>query len=201
MLICIAFGWHQRARAEISSPIASPPEHNASGNLLIDGSAQAKQGSLRFGTSDVVSPFNYQLEVLGEGAQSTAAEVEKNLQVGKTSSTLYVDADNSCVCIGPCLGVSGSKLEVTGGTWSINAPNTDALSATSSSAEALYGSSVYPSVGPGVQGTSASDTGYGVKASNLTGTGVQGESGTDLPFAQVLLFNDSIWYNRTNEAA
>ncbi|MFH1207304.1 MAG: hypothetical protein V1668_01720 [Patescibacteria group bacterium] len=181
-------------KAAPSGPIAAPPDQNASGYLLIDGSTQAKSGSLRLGSGNVANPFNYQLEVLGEGAQSTEAVLEQNLKVGTASSaypgTLFVDAANNKVCVGPCLGISGSKLEVSGGTWSINAPNADALSATSSSAEALYGSSVYPSTDPGVQGTSASDDGYGVRAENQSGIAAQGQSGQDV-FDKVLLYNDN----------
>ncbi len=201
-LFCLIIGIpfiFKSANAAASDPVAAPPEENAGEYLTIDGMTQAKQGSLRLGTSNNAPPFNYQMEVLGEGAVSTEAVVEQNLMVGKTTSTFFVDATNNRVCVGPCLGITGSKLEIGGGTWSISTQNNNALSSASSSAEGLYGASVHPGSSAGVQGTSASDLGEGIRAESQKTTGAIGQS--TAVFDKVLLAYGTSWYDRTVQAS
>lgn len=206
VLICSLVVINGPVRADTSVPISAPPENNSPDYVLIDGSTQTKQGSLRLGTSDATSPFNYQLEVLGEGAESTDAVIDQNLKVSKTADTLFVDAANNKVCVGPCLGVTGSTLEVSGGTWSISSTNADGVQANSSSAEALYGVNAFVGVGtgstaPGIQGTSSGASGVGVSARGLGTTGAKALAGTDiLSFNSVLLRYNSGWYDQTAAA-
>lgn len=144
-LIIFVFSTKNFAWAEIIVPSAQPPDKNTAGYLQISDIDQGKQGPLRLGSSDVASPFNYQLEVLGEGADLSNATIKNNLQVSDTlndtNKTLIVDSENNKVCIGECLGVENSKLEVSGTGVIVNNSenNGNTISVYNNNQEAIYG--------------------------------------------------------------
>jgi len=178
------------AKAVQTEPTAQPPEQNMPAYLTIGEENQVKRGALRLGTDDVASPFNYQLEVLGQGARATSVIADKNLKIRKSTGvacvddtlcgadeycsygycrqdTLYVDADNDKVCIGPCLDVEGSKLEVSGGGMLVSQGS---IYAASSDNQALYGQGD----SYGVQGVSSGSNNRGIWAYSALGTALQG---------------------------
>ncbi|MCH7492641.1 hypothetical protein IID19_03590 [Patescibacteria group bacterium] len=189
------------ALAALSQPTDQPPENNTPGFLNIGEGNQAKQGALRLGTDDVTGPFNYQLEVLGAGAILNNAIIENNFQSGFSTATLFVDADNDRVCLGPCLNESGAVLEVSGGTMEVTAGSGSGIQAVSSDSEAVFGSGdTY-----GVQGIATSSTSFGIWAVSILGTAIEGMH-TTVPsvVSSVAGFSDTgfaIYGENTNPSA
>ncbi|MBU0599008.1 hypothetical protein KKF61_08560 [Patescibacteria group bacterium] len=145
-ILIVGLGISYNAGAQFNVPVAPPPESNQYPFLLIDGSDQAKSGSLRFGTSDNSAPYSYQLEVLGEGALIENSVIENDLKVSETGNTLYVDSASNKVCVGPCLDVAGSKLEVGSQGMLVDSANYGiGVYAVSSDSEAIFGASLSPS--------------------------------------------------------
>jgi len=149
LLITAVFCFNNQVLADVNDPSAAPPEKNTPAFLNISAEYQVKRGALRLGTDDVTPPFNYQLEVAGEGADVSNAVIDNNLTVSDTESgtkeTLIVDSANNKVCIGECLNISNSKLEISGRGVIIdnNVGNTDnALSVYSYDQEAIFGSGI-----------------------------------------------------------
>ena len=157
--------------AALNQPTDQPPENNTPSFLNIGESNQAKQGALRLGTDDVTSPFDYQLEVLGSGARLKHAIIENNFQSGQPTPTIFVDADNDRVCIGPCLNESGAVLEISGGTMEVTAgTGSTGIRAVSSDSEAVFGSGdTY-----GVQGIAISQDSIGIRAVSTLGIAIEG---------------------------
>jgi len=156
--------------ADVNDPMAPPPEKNTPAFLNISGEYQIKRGALRLGTDDVTSPFNYQLEVVGEGAKISNVIADENLKVSNTIDTLFVDAANNKVCLGPCLNIAGTKLEVSGYGMIVNGDANTGIFAVSSDSEAIYGiGTTY-----GVQGLSSGTDNYGIWAVSVLGTAVEG---------------------------
>lgn len=161
------------ARA-VLNPTAPPPEENLPEFLRIDGIHQAKSGSLRFGSDDITSPFTYQLEVLGRGAESSNAFVENILSVSQSTRTLYVDPLSNDVCIGPCIYDPQAALEIGGGNVRISGIDEDGINAMSADAEAIIGTSLGNAAG--IQGVSSNTSGYGLWAISTLSTAVEGMS-------------------------
>jgi photosystem II stability/assembly factor-like uncharacterized protein len=186
LLLCTTFAF--RAKADFTEPEAAPPENNQYPYITIDGTDQAKTGALRLGTSDSSAPYNYQLEVRGEGAMISNSNIDNNLKVSETSDTLYVDAENSKVCVGSCLGVSQAKLEVSGQGMLINAGNYGTgLYATSSDSEAIYGQGDKY----GIQGLASGAVNYGILAVNTSGIAVEGVASSPAVLSSVAGISDS----------
>lgn len=188
LLLIGIFG--NNAKADQTEPTAPPPEQNMPAYLTIGEENQVKKGALRLGTDDVSSPFYYQLEVLGEGARISEVQADNNLKIRKSTGvacvddtpcgadeycsygycrqdTLYVNADNDKVCIGPCLDIEGSKLEVSGGGMLVSKGS---IYAASSDNQAFYGQGD----SYGVQGVSSGIDNYGIWAYSALDTALQG---------------------------
>jgi hypothetical protein len=165
-LVMVFFG--KQASAVFVEPTAQPPENNTTGYLLIDAVDQAKSGALRLGSTST-APNNNQLEILGQGAQISSVTADNNVKVG---TTLFVDAANSKVCVGPCLGVNGAKLEVSGGSLSVAGQSTYGTYAISADKEAIYGNGTTA----GVQGEAAGTANYGIWAVSTSGVALRGFS-------------------------
>ncbi len=156
--------------ADVNDPIAPPPEKNVPAFLNISGEYQVKRGALRLGTDDVTSPFNYQLEVVGEGAKISNVIADENLKVSNAVDTLFVDAMNNKVCLGPCLDIAGAKFEISGGGMIVSSDSNTGIFAVSSDSEAVYGSGDTV----GVQGLASGADNYGIWAESALGTAVEG---------------------------
>lgn len=159
--------------AALVEPTAPPPENNLPELLRIDESNQAKSGALRLGTSDDTSPFTYQLEVLGTGAQISSVVADYNLKIGSATSTLFVDAATHRVCVGPCLQVPNSVGEVSGRTQ-VSGGSGIGVEGVSSSAVGVSGTGATY----GVQGVASAVNAYGIWAVNTVGTAVEGTNTT-----------------------
>ncbi len=170
-LVIIALGVHQ-IHAKVIDPEAAPPEKNMPDYINIGGEHQAKQGALRLGSDAVGDPYEYQLEVVGEGGLISNTSIEKDLRVESNTASdpaLYVDAINNKVCIGACLDQSNTRLEVSGNTR-IDADQSEYGIRSYSAGQALYGwGSTY-----GIQGVSSSADGYGIWASSPLSTALEG---------------------------
>ncbi len=179
-----------------SIPKFAPPQDNPSGYLNISDEDQTKRGALRLGTDDLSSPYQYQLEVLGNGMLSTNATVAQSLKVrGSTGvactsdsqcaagtqycsygycryNTLYVNSTNHNVCIGPCLGSNSAKLKVESGQLEAIGSTGTGISAVSGDSSAVSG----VGAGTGTEGVATNGTGIGIWAVNATGTAVEGDN-------------------------
>lgn len=187
-ILVIAVIFSSNVKAEILVPTAEPPNDNTAGFLQIGEMTQGKSGPLRLGTSDVAAPFNYQLEVLGEGADVSNALIENNLTVSDTltgtNETLYVDSTNHKVCLGPCLGVPDSKLDISDRGMIINATGGRGLNAYSDNNEAIFSQGALGGIHSVSSGNNSS-----IKAVSTTGTAVEGINLSN-SYSSVLGFSD-----------
>lgn len=169
----------RQAQAVFTEPTAQPPDDNAPNYLGIGAEDQAKSGALRFGTTDNSSPFKYQLEVVGAGANMSNVVADNNLKIPEADGgTLFVDSEKNLVCVGPCLNASGTKLEINGSTTkkglSVNAGARYGIYAISSASEAVYGTgSLY-----GIFGSASGSNNSGISAVSTTGAALLGTSTT-----------------------
>ncbi len=197
LLVFFAASW--TVKAEYIEPLSIPPEKNTEGVLRIDGSSQVKSGALRLGTDDDATPFEYQLEVVGEGATVSNMVNEQDLKIGQSTETaclqdgdcntaqgeycdrgfcrtqsMYVDSENHQVCLGPCLDKSNASLQIRDLGMSVDAEGASyALRALSSDTYGVYAYGLdYGLLGVGT-GSS-----YGLKAVNLLGTAIEGVHGS-----------------------
>ncbi len=191
LILAVFFTITNIVNAEIIDPTAQPPGNNTSGFIQISDINQGKQGPLRLGTSDIASKFNYQLEVLGEGADTSQAIIDNDLKVSNNVSgnqqTLYVDSLLNKVCIGTCTDNANSKLEISGtGAIFNNAENSgNALSVYSNNDNAIFGSG---DLG-GIYSLSTSDK-YSIYGLNTSGTAVEG-SNIHSTYSSVAGFSDN----------
>jgi hypothetical protein len=104
----------QTVVAEIINPTAQPPDKNTAGYLEISDLDQAKQGPLRLGTNDIASQFNYQLEVLGEGADLSNANIDNNYSTIQTvSGNLQTQITNNLTTLANISGAKHSAIITT----------------------------------------------------------------------------------------
>ncbi|MFA5135058.1 MAG: sialidase family protein [Patescibacteria group bacterium] len=197
----VVFGTESTSATTLD-PSGPPPEDNTTGFIDIGNEYQIKTGALRLGTDDRSAPFNYQLEVVGDGAEISNVVAENNLGVGQYDGrtcendadcaggmamycsygkcrydSLYVDSERDVVCFGPCLNASGSRVEVSGSGMHVENDAGYGMYATSSSDTAVYGSGTTY----GVQGISSGSNNYGIWAINTIGTALEGTS-TGVPY-------------------
>ncbi len=165
----------------VLTPSAAPPEDNLPEYLRIDDTNQTKSGALRLGSDDLSSPFTYQLEVLGQGAQSSNAFVDNVLSVSQSTQTLYVDPVTHDVCIGPCLGDDQAALEVSTGNVLVTGIDEVGTQALSSDAESIVGTTYGPPPLAGIKGVSANPLGYGIWAVSTLSTALEGMTTEDPP--------------------
>ncbi|MDD5040042.1 MAG: hypothetical protein PHY34_02740 [Patescibacteria group bacterium] len=172
--------------AALDTPTAAPPGDNTVPYITIGDDNQVKTGALRLGTNDASGPFKYQLEVQGEGAQINQAIIDQKLKVSESGDTLYVDPEANRVCIGPCLGLDGSKLEVSGGPMTVDNAAGEGVHAESTETEAIKGTGTES----GVRGVAYGEDNYGIWAVNPLNTPVSGEN-TGYLYSAIGAFSDS----------
>ncbi len=162
------------AEAAISTPTAEPPGDNTPTYLNIGDENQGKIGPLRLGTSDTSTPYDYQLEVLGAGALLSSGTADLSIAVNQTSDTFYIDPTSHRLCIGSCLEVLGSRLEINDGTFDIQGGIHTGLAAVSQDAPALYGNGG----DYGIEGFGSGAGNAGIYGFSTNSTAVSGSSTT-----------------------
>lgn len=169
-------------------PSAPPPEDNTPELIRIDETSQAKSGALRFGTDDATSPFTYQLEVLGSGAQLSNAMVDNELSVNQSNRTLFVDPVTHRVCVGECIDDADSVLQVGDGRVHVSGVDDTGIQGMSQADIGLYGSGATY----GVQGVSSNPLGYGMWAvSTLSSALIGSHTGVVPAYSSVAGFSDT----------
>jgi len=175
-LLGIAIFNQQAVFAAFVEPTAQPPEKNMPEYIMIGSDDQARSGKLRLGSSDN-SNIQYQLEVLGEGADINDVVVEEGLTVDAqgSSATLYVDSVKNQVAIGTLNPLSDLTVD---GNVTINAFGLGSgLSAWSDSEDehTIYGTTTNSSYA-GLAGVGTTADNYGVYGYNYSGIAVKGEN-------------------------